>query len=617
MDDDRDLPPLPIPPPQGQIAESSRRHSHRSKDRQSARDLAALLVLEQREHRETQRELLRVTEQFRTATVRADEARSQVLEATERLKSVNEARFYLSLRLMMILNMVLRLVAVREAARANESLALYKFQLETAQNEIHRAQSVFNIVEKERYRAELSGAKSRTAARKLHEQHKIHLAREEGRRMGLQEGLEAGRINLYELGGGPTPSFEENQIDEYDTDLEYEGLDSPGDYATTEELYSSPPPRNTAPVLAEANSRGTPAPVPVPPPMSTQPVPASTVGPLSPLLAFRDIHPTPVHNAAPHPRQNHFDVPPDGFIPETGPDSLPQIPPPHELSPQIEPPRTIHSVVEEHVIPPSAFARAASSHQHNSPSQRAASVAAESVRRPPSATGPVHPIQMPTPHLNTNIPGMEREAQRSSWSSDIHGGGPAQPSISSGPIPISVMPPSQPDSRTSSFHVPSPSMGSNLFGAGMPSPRARGSPLSPLQIPTQGGPENPPTVQVGAIPPGFVPLGFQASPDVNATRGNSSPMPGGYDLPLEEPVGASYDPYNASDSPSTHSSDMQTSTPNTLTTPPETRRPHPHKPPRVKNPDAWPREPGYVRPTKKAAGPGYGYDRPQGSTSGS
>ncbi|KAJ7497037.1 hypothetical protein FB451DRAFT_1018870, partial [Mycena latifolia] len=178
MDDERDLPPLPIRPPDGPVAESSRRHSHRSKDRNSTRDLTTLLLLEQHEHRETQRELSRVTEQLRIANLRAEEAQSQVREATERLKSVNEAR----------------LIAVREAARANESLGLYKFQLETAQNEIHRAQSVFNIVEKERYKAEQAGAKSRTAARKLDEQHKIYRAREEGRRLGLQEGLEAGRL---------------------------------------------------------------------------------------------------------------------------------------------------------------------------------------------------------------------------------------------------------------------------------------------------------------------------------------------------------------------------------------------------------------------------------------
>ncbi|KAF8170304.1 hypothetical protein K438DRAFT_1436723, partial [Mycena galopus ATCC 62051] len=139
----------------------------------SVRDLTTLVLLEQREHRETQRELSRVTELLRLQTLRADDAEKNVDLATERLRSVNEAR----------------LAAVREAARASESLErrcfrLYKFQLETAQNEIHRAQSVFNIVERERYQAEVAGAKSRTAARRLNEEHKIYLAREEGREEG-------------------------------------------------------------------------------------------------------------------------------------------------------------------------------------------------------------------------------------------------------------------------------------------------------------------------------------------------------------------------------------------------------------------------------------------------
>lgn len=51
--------------------------------------------------------------------------------------------------------------------------------------------------------------------------------------------------------------------------------------------------------------------------------------------------------------------------------------------------------------------------------------------------------------MNTNLPGIERQAQhRSSWSSDFFGGGqPAQPpfpSDSSEPIPINVQPPVRP-----------------------------------------------------------------------------------------------------------------------------------------------------------------------------
>lgn len=143
-------------------------------------------------------------------------------------------------------------------------------------------------------------------------------------------------------------------------------------------------------------------------------------------------------------------------------------------------------------------------------------------------------------------------------------------------------------------------MGSNLFGSGVAAPRSAASPLSTTHFPGSAGPSDPSIMQ-----PGFVPLGFQENPSV-------SPMPGAYALPAEGPADASHDPSGLDDygSPSTHSSDLQTSTPNTLTTPPETRRPHPHTLPRVKNPAAWPRAPGYP---KNSTGPGFGYDE---STSG-
>lgn len=274
------------------------------------------------------------------------------------------------------------------------SIRLYKFQLEAQQRELHRAQSVFNIVEKERYDAELQGAKSRTAARRLHEQHKIHLAREEGRRIGLQEGLEAGRSGFGDepRNGPPLSNFGD---DYYDGDFDDEALDSLVDYDPLEEFQSPSPPRNSTSILPPGNNlRDTPDPVPIPPPVpQPAPMPApQTAAPLSPLFApFHDIHPTPVHNEVPHPRHQHIDVPPDGFIPSTGPDSLPLVPPPHELSPQPDqsPPRSrVSSVVEERVIAPSAFARAMSPRQHadrRSPSQRAQSIRAESVRRAPSA----------------------------------------------------------------------------------------------------------------------------------------------------------------------------------------------------------------------------------------
>ncbi|KAJ7188564.1 hypothetical protein C8R46DRAFT_24782 [Mycena filopes] len=373
---DRDLPPIPIPPPTEPVAGSSRRHSHRSKNRTSVRELAAVILLEQQEHIETQREVARLTEKLRLANLRAEEAESRVSEATARLKSVNEAR----------------LAAVRDAARANESLGLYKFQLETAQNEIHRAQSVFNIVEKERYQAELAGARSRTTARKISEKHKLYLAREEGRRLGMQEGFEAGQ--QAPTGNAPPSTFGESQYeyDYYDDDpddLYEEGLDSPGGSIGSEEFLSPP---NAPSIFPPTIARDTPAPIPIPPP-APAPAPAQQPpagAPLSPLFTpFHDIHPISLHNQTPHPQHDRYDVPPDGFIPSLGPDSLPQIPPPHEFLRQQfspSPPRSTRpGVVEEPGIAPSAFARAISNNgRQTTTTQRAPSARAESVRRAPS-----------------------------------------------------------------------------------------------------------------------------------------------------------------------------------------------------------------------------------------
>ncbi|KAF7362128.1 hypothetical protein MVEN_00558800 [Mycena venus] len=449
----------PASAPEPPVAGSSRRHSHRSKATTSVKDLAAIIRIEQHEHRETQRELSRVTELLRLQTLRADEAQQNLILVTERLKIVNEQK----------------LAAVREAARANESLGLYKFQLETAQNEILRAQSVFDIVERERYQAELAGAKSRTAARRLNEKHKVHLAREEGRRLGMKEGFQAGRLGVFaDSGDTPAPSnFGGTQTYDYYADggdFANELLDSPDESVATDDLYSrpqSPNPPSIAPLhppvhapthprpLSNApptQSRETPAPLPVPPPASATavPAPAAPIGPLSPLFApFHDIHPIPVHNQALHPRHEHVDIPPDGYIPSKGPDGVIHVPPAHDFIPQREasPPRSNGSIVEESAIAPSTFARAMSPRQQNR-AQAAPSTRAESVRRAPSTTGSIRPVQMPTPRMNTNLPGIERQAQqRSSWSSDFFGGGatahPNPSDSSSGPIPINVQPPSR------------------------------------------------------------------------------------------------------------------------------------------------------------------------------
>ncbi|RXW21314.1 hypothetical protein EST38_g4534 [Candolleomyces aberdarensis] len=108
---------------------------------------------------------------------RANDAEKRILEYAEHLTKVNKAR----------------LIAQQEATKANEELRLYKLQLEYAQREINRAQSVLDDVERQRHVAEKEASEAKAFARKLKEELMIDNARREGRRQGLQEGLDRGR----------------------------------------------------------------------------------------------------------------------------------------------------------------------------------------------------------------------------------------------------------------------------------------------------------------------------------------------------------------------------------------------------------------------------------------
>jgi len=110
-------------------------------------------------------------------TRRADEVENQLSGTLERTKSINEAR----------------LTAQQEAARAQEELRLYKLQLDNAQREIIRAQEVLRAIEAQRDDAEIAAADARSKARRLNEERLIEMAREEGRRLGYEEGIRRGR----------------------------------------------------------------------------------------------------------------------------------------------------------------------------------------------------------------------------------------------------------------------------------------------------------------------------------------------------------------------------------------------------------------------------------------
>jgi len=126
--------------------------------------------------------LMMTSERLDKEIRRANDAERRASEAISLARSANEAK----------------LIAQRDATRANEELRLYKLQYDNAQREIFKAQELIDQIEAERQDAEAAAARARSTARKLKEQNLIIMAREEGRQLGYQEGLATGRRMVYE-----------------------------------------------------------------------------------------------------------------------------------------------------------------------------------------------------------------------------------------------------------------------------------------------------------------------------------------------------------------------------------------------------------------------------------
>jgi hypothetical protein len=268
-------------------------HRPRRKDREAAsasastRELVRLLVHEERSAQDLQRVLLTLSEQLKAETHRADAAELRAKEAAGRFQALNEAR----------------VGAQQEAARVGEELRLYKGQLEAAQREIFRAQDVVRAVEAGREEAERGAARARTTARRLQQERVVELAREEGRRVGFEEGVERGRV-LALHGQG-----------RYRTGLEDELLG---------EEYTSPVGESEAGTLVA-------------------PVFVSGVSGVE-----EQARPVVVHNVVAAPLPPPVNVPLDGFIPATGNDSVIRLPSPYELvGPQRSPSPPLPPIPEE------------------------------------------------------------------------------------------------------------------------------------------------------------------------------------------------------------------------------------------------------------------------------
>ena len=330
-------------------SKSSRRSSHRHKERAdstyaglSSRDLARMLVEEEIRTSHFTKWAQTLSSQLSQQKQRADDAERRATHAAVKLKEESEARA--------LLDQALR--------RKADELKLYQVQLKKAQGEIYKAQDALAEVEKMRDEAEQAAAKARSIARRLREQRLVDIAREEGRRVGLKEGLARGQeVDYVERGynyleGGA--AVEEVDDDDY--------------YSRTTRSRHSPPPRTTPP-------RTTPAPAPAPPityggggggrapgitnppdervlnpmpvtsplqmpsperspPKFSQPVPVPTPEPTMPA------RPVSVASVGTRPTHKQASAPPDSWIPHNSGDGI-RLPAPHTFSPQFTYPATL------------------------------------------------------------------------------------------------------------------------------------------------------------------------------------------------------------------------------------------------------------------------------------
>ncbi|KAH7912266.1 hypothetical protein BJ138DRAFT_1125350 [Hygrophoropsis aurantiaca] len=279
---------------------SSRRRKARehTKDPPSPRELLRLLAREEEIGRDLEDRLYSVTDQLQYEQQRADEAERKLKETVLRFKDVNDAR----------------MLVQQDYGRVTEELKLYKAALEAAQKEIFRAQEVLNTVEDRRREAEEEALKFRNKARKLSEEKMINMAREEGRKEGIQAGLAMGKDIGYVRGRSKGYARGRNIADR------------------VTEAYFSPQQESELPMTEDTGDfprertrrRRSPTVTYVGQTTTADSGPSSS--------SSEDIRPTPTRNTMYSPHHPHVDIPPDGWIPEADASLLIRIPPPHELA---------------------------------------------------------------------------------------------------------------------------------------------------------------------------------------------------------------------------------------------------------------------------------------------
>lgn len=300
--------------------------SHTRDSTSSSKKLSSLLVL--------------TSERLDKEIRRANDAERRASDALALARSSNEAK----------------LIAQRDAARANEELRMYKLQYENAQREIFKAQELIDQIEAERQDAEAAAARARSTARKLKEQNLIIMAREEGRQLGYQEGLATGRRMAYE---------ERTRASDYTDGSTSEDEVVLPEHPSNIRLRSPTPGAGSRPSSRPPTARQPPPPPPPPmrsgsmfylgttldfcsrPPsrsahanFESVPHPSTLATPIKPPQASRAGPPPPIRLESTPPPRNRarsksdpLAYPPDNWIPVADENSYISMPPPHHMSP--------------------------------------------------------------------------------------------------------------------------------------------------------------------------------------------------------------------------------------------------------------------------------------------
>ncbi|KAG6861689.1 hypothetical protein C0995_013258 [Termitomyces sp. Mi166 len=258
-------------------------------------------------------QLLVANKRLKGQELRAVDNEQQILALAKQLKLVGDAH----------------IAAAQEAAKASEELEyalefnsetgtliynrLYKIQLQNAHQEIRRAQEIIDKVDQERYDAEKAAAEARSMTRRYQRHLLMIKAMEEGRKLGIQEGIEQGRALTLRERDEYEDADVEGSANEYLDNASAEYPESLFLASNEEIVVHAPQPLNMEPVAQQP-----PEPIPVPPPEPVQHIPA--------------MRPRSLRSPSPSAIYQLTSIPPDGYIPTIDPDNVIRMPPPHELA---------------------------------------------------------------------------------------------------------------------------------------------------------------------------------------------------------------------------------------------------------------------------------------------